>query len=61
MKKNIEQRRISVTSKRGWCPARKGMLSLWEPHKGAILQSVTGEELGVLLQRFLDKAFKGEL
>ena len=50
MKNNIEQRRISITSKRGWCPAR-----------GGVLKSVTGEGLGVLLQSMLEKAFRGEL
>jgi hypothetical protein len=41
--------------------SRKGMMSLREPHKGVILQSATGEELGALLPSVLDKAFKGEL
>ena len=41
--------------------SHKGMIVLWEPHKGVKLQSQTGEELSALLPSVLDRAFKGEL
>ena len=46
--------------------SRKGMISLREPHKRTMLQSVTGDELRpffgrTLLPSVLDRAFKGEL
>jgi hypothetical protein len=51
---------------RAWLAKHKGIISLWEPHKGVILQSQPGEELDALssspnvvsgIPSVLDRAF----